>query len=305
MAQTSPTAPIQYFNRYTQQLETEAVYGDAFLKWAYGNPLGKLTVELMVKRAFFSSFYGWWMSRPATAQKVRPFIRQFGMDPEAFVKSVDRFDSFNDFFSRALKPEARPIQSEPDTLVFPADGRHLGFQDLSELKSVFVKGQSFDLNAFLGDPELADRYQKGSAVLSRLCPTDYHRFHFSVDGVPEAPQLINGMLYSVNPMALRQSLDYLWQNKRVLTRVRTESCGQVLIMEIGATNVGSIIQTFKPGKLVERGEEKGMFRFGGSATMTFFEPGAVELAEDLLQYSSQSTELYAHMGDVMASVSQH
>ena len=229
-------------------------------------------------------------------------MEQFELDSDTFVKSVDDVDSFNDFFSRTLKPEARPIQRASDVIVFPADGRHLGFQDLSEVESVFVKGQSFDLVTFLGDPALADRYRKGSAVLSRLCPTDYHRFHFSVDGVPDTPQHINGMLYSVNPMALRQSLKYLWQNKRVLTRVQTKTCGQVLVMEIGATNVGSIIQTYTAGKSVERGEEKGMFRFGGSATMTFFEPGKVQLAEDLLQYSSQSTELYAHMGDVLASI---
>jgi len=304
VSSSSATDPIRFFNRYTGKLETEAVYGGGFLKWAYGNPFGKLTVELMVKRAFFSSFYGWWMSRPVTAKKVRPFVEQFNLDPDIFVKSVDDFDSFNDFFSRTLKPEARPIQRASDVIVFPADGRHLGFQDLSEVASVFVKGQSFDLDTFLGDPALAEQYRKGSAVLSRLCPTDYHRFHFSVDGVPDTSQLINGMLYSVNPMALRQSLDYLWQNKRVLTRVQTKTCGQVLIMEIGATNVGSITQTFTSGKPVKRGDEKGMFRFGGSATMTFFEPGAVQLAEDLLQYSLQSTELYAHMGDVMASVSQ-
>lgn len=302
MPPISATHPIRYFNRYTGKVETEAVYGDAFLKWAYGNPLGKLTVEMLVKRALFSSFYGWWMSRPATAKKVRPFVEQFGLDPGAFVKSLDSFDSFNDFFSRALKPEARPIQCEGNAIVFPADGRHLGFQDLSGVESVFVKGQAFDLNSLLADSQLADRYRKGSAVLSRLCPTDYHRFHFSVDGIAEKPQLINGMLYSVNPMALRQSLDYLWQNKRVLTRVKTKSCGEVLIMEIGATNVGSIIQTFVPGKSVARGDEKGMFRFGGSATMTFFEPDKVQLAEDLLQYSSQTTELYAHMGDVMGTI---
>lgn len=302
MTQPAATDPIRFFNRYTGRIETEAVYGDAFLKWAYGNPLGKLTVELMVKRAFFSSFYGWWMSRKATAKKVKPFVDKFQLDPDTFAKPVDAFESFNDFFSRTLKPEVRPVDDRSNAIVFPADGRHLGFQDLSKVASVFVKGQSFDLKTLLGDTELADRYRHGSAVLSRLCPTDYHRFHFSVEGIPGDAQVINGSLYSVNPMALRQNLGYLWQNKRVITRVSTETCGEVLIMEIGATNVGSVIQTYSPNNPVCRGDEKGMFRFGGSATMTFYEPGKVKLTEDLIQHSSQATELYAHMGDIMGSI---
>lgn len=296
------TDPIHFYNRYTGQIETEAVYGGGFLKWAYGNPLGKASVEVLVKRAFFSRFYGWWMDRPSTAAKVKPFVDTFGLDAQEFVKKSDEFISFNDFFSRALKSEARPIHSDMDAVVFPADGRHLGFQDLSNVEHVFVKGQSFDLHALLGDADLANQYRHGSAVLSRLCPTDYHRFHFSVQGKAGQTQLINGDLYSVNPMALRQNLSYLWENKRTLTPVVTERWGQVLIMEIGATNVGSIMQTFQLGStLQQKGQEKGYFRFGGSATMTFFEPGTVRLAKDLLTQSVKGIELYARMGDLMGT----
>ncbi|HAO65418.1 MAG TPA: phosphatidylserine decarboxylase [Verrucomicrobiales bacterium] len=298
------TGPIHFYNRYTEHLETEAVYGGGFLKWAYGNPLGRVSVELLVKRAFFSYFYGWWMDRPSTVAKVKPFVESFGLDAQEFAKKMDEFTSFNDFFSRELKSEARPIADDRDAVVFPADGRHLGFQDLSKVKHVFVKGQSFDLDALLGNADLANRYRNGSAVLSRLCPTDYHRFHFSVQGKAGQTKRINGDLYSVNPMALRQNLNYLCENKRTLTSVRTDHCGEVLIMEIGATNVGSILQTFQSGaSLQHKGQEKGYFRFGGSATMTFFEPGAVRLAEDLRTHSANGIELYARMGDLMGRVS--
>ena len=207
------TGPIHFYNRYTEHLETEAVYGGGFLKWAYGNPLGRVSVELLVKRAFFSYFYGWWMDRPSTVAKVKPFVESFGLDAQEFAKKMDEFTSFNDFFSRELKSEARPIADDRDAVVFPADGRHLGFQDLSKVKHVFVKGQSFDLDALLGNADLANRYRNGSAVLSRLCPTDYHRFHFSVQGKAGQTKRINGDLYSVNPMALRQNLNYLCENK--------------------------------------------------------------------------------------------
>jgi len=240
------------------------------------------------------------MNQPATRKRIAPFVEDFQLDASEFVKSIGEFLHFNDFFSRELKPESRPIDSSPETVVFPADGRHLGFQDLSMTESVFVKGQRFDLNQLFLDHSLAERYQNGSAVLSRLCPTDYHRFHFATEGTPALPKLAQGPLYSVSPLALRQHLSYLWQNKRMITQLETENLGLVTIVEFGATNVGSIHQTFQAEMPVSKGQEKGYFSFGGSATMTFFEPNQVRLMPDLIEHSLAARELYGRMGDVMA-----
>jgi len=103
----------------------------------------------------------------------------------------------------------------------------------------------------------------------------------------------------VNPIALRQNIHILATNKRTLTEVKTESLGTVLLMEIGATCVGSICQTFRAGSLVEKGSEKGYFRFGGSSTITIFEPGRIEFDQDLLENSVRNCELYARVGDHM------
>ena len=176
----------------------------------------------------------------------------------------------------------------------------MGFQKASEIRGVFIKGQSFDLPALLEDEETAKRYQDGALVLSRLCPVDYHRYHFPISGIPSAPQTINGPLFSVSPIALRQQLRYLWENKRTITTVKTENFGKVICIEIGATCVGSIHQTFTSGIKVEKGEEKGYFAFGGSSTITLFEPDAVTLEQDLLDHSKNQTELFAQMGSPMA-----
>jgi phosphatidylserine decarboxylase len=293
--------PIQYFNRHTGLTETEQVYGEAFLRWAYGTPTGRATLHALVKRPFFSKFYGWRMDRPASAARVAPFLQTYGLDAADFADAPDSFRSFNEFFYRKLKPSARPIDPAPGSVVFPADGRHLGFQNASEIEGVFVKGQRWDLAALLGDADLARRYAAGSLVLSRLCPVDYHRFHFPAAGVPSDTRVINGPLFSVSPFALRQNLAYLWQNKRTVTRLETEAFGTVLLLEIGATCVGSIHQTFTPGHAVEKGAEKGCFAFGGSSTITIFEPGRVQLAEDLLSCAAKQIELYARMGTVMGT----
>jgi len=291
---------IQFYNRYTDQMETEQVYGESFLKWAYGNPLGKLALHSFVKRPAFSRWYGKRMDQPATKSKVGPFIDDYTMDASEFADNPETYSTFNEFFYRKLKPEARPI-ADAD-VVFPADGRHLGFSNIDDIPGFFVKGQTFDIHKLLNDEQLSSRYAGGSLVLSRLCPVDYHRFHFPVCGAPDETRLINGPLFSVSPIALAKNLAYLWQNKRTITQIKTDSMGTVLMLEIGATCVGSILQTYDSDHAIKKGDEKGYFAFGGSSTITVFEPNKVNLADDLLRNSAKQIETYARMGDSMGAV---
>ena len=153
----------------------------------------------------------------------------------------------------------------------------------------------------LGDPDLASRYGDGTAIISRLCPVDYHRFHFPVSGRASDSYLINGYLFSVNPIALRRDLSILWRNKRTLTVIESPVFGDVLMLEVGATCVGGTVQTYTPGAVVEKGDEKGYFKFGGSMTITLFEAGCARLPDDLAATSREQLELYAKMGDRMAA----
>lgn len=297
-----PPEPVTYFNRYTGRREQEQIYGERALRLAYEFLPGRLALETMVRKTWFSAWYGRRMDAEKSARLIPAFIEKYGLNPDEFEGSANSFRTFNDFFYRKLKPGARPVDPAPEAVVFPADGRHLGFARASEIEGVFVKGQRFNLPALLGDAKLAERYENGTLVLSRLCPVDYHRFHFPCAGVPGEARLINGSLYSVSPIALRRRLAYLWENKRVVTILKTEALGDVLLLEIGATNVGSIVQTARAGQPVGKGAEKGYFRFGGSSTITIFEPDRVRLADDLLEQSAQCCELYARVGDRMGTV---
>ena len=281
-------------------METEPVYGESFLRWAYGSPLGGLALHAFVKRPAFSKWYGHRMNQPSSAAKITPFLEQYALDASEFADPISSYQTFNEFFFRKLKPEARPIEQDPKVAVFPADGRHLGFPEADQIKSVFIKGQRFDLTELLGDSELASKFRKGPLVSSRLCPVDYHRYHFPLAGTPGEPKILPGPMFSVSPIALRKQLAYLWTNKRSLTLLEAGEFGTVAILEIGATCVGSIHQSFQVGSPVEKGQEKGFFAFGGSSTITLFEPGKVKLAEDLVHHSSNTTELYAKMGTAMA-----
>jgi len=133
-------------------------------------------------------------------------------------------------------------------------------------------------------------------VISRLCPTDYHRFHFPCTCIPGKAKLINGPLFSVNPLALKKHIAILSENKRVLTPLETGLFGQALYIEVGATCVGSIKQTFTPSKPHEKGEEKGYFEFGGSCTILLFQPNTIQFDQDLIDASADYIETYAKMG---------
>ncbi len=288
---------IQYFNRYTQRVEAEQIYGEGFLRWIYGSLSGRLALHAVAKRGFFSRWYGWRMDRAASRAKVAPFIQNFRVDPGEFADAPESFRTFNEFFYRKLKPGARLIAGDARTAVFPADGRHLGFADVSRMEGIFVKGAVFSLGDLLRDHELAERFQRGSMVLSRLCPVDYHRYHFPVGGLATEPRLLNGWLYSVSPIALRRNIHIFTENKRAITRIESPEFGTVLMLEVGATNVGSFEYTFTPNTRVAKGAEKGYFKFGGSSTITLFEPGRVKLDADLLVHTAERRELYARMGD--------
>lgn len=295
---------IVYHDRYRNEACVEKVYGDKSLRWTYGTVAGRIALNTLVKRAWFSRWYGWRMDRPSSRRKIEPFIKEYELDPSEFVRSPSDFASFNEFFFRTLKPAARPIDSRSSTVVFPADGRHLCVPDLSRCAGLFVKGQMFELAELVGDADLANKYACGSLLLSRLCPVDYHRFHFPAAGVPGPARLVNGPLRSVNPIALCKNINILATNKRCLTVLETDTIGKVLLLEIGATCVGSICQTYQEGVTVTKGDEKGYFRFGGSSTITIFEPGRVQFDQDLVENSLKQRELYARIGDHMATVVQ-
>ncbi|PTY08290.1 phosphatidylserine decarboxylase [Opitutaceae bacterium EW11] len=294
-----PVEPIRFYNRYTQQIETEAIYGEKWLRLMYENPAGRFLLWAFVKRSLFSKYYGWQMNKKLSARHVLPFIVDYNLNADEFAKSAFEFKTFNEFFCRALKKNARPIAAGERDVVFPADGRHLAFQNLDDVDGFYAKGAKFSLAELLDSHEEAAKYAGGSMVISRLCPVDYHRFHFPLAGSPTEPEKIRGALYSVSPIALRRRVRYLVENKRVKTTLRTALADDVVCMEIGATNVGSILQTFVPDRPVAKGEEKGLFKFGGSCVITLFRAGKVQLSKDLLEQSRQYRETYARMGDVM------
>lgn len=294
-------AGITYRDRESGTLKNEKVYGKFFLEVLYGNTLlsklfSLVFLPLIAHMPAFSFLYGKKQKSRNSKTKIIPFIRAYHVDVTEFADPVESFNSFNDFFIRKLKTEARPIAPQENVAVFPADGRHLIFPDISRVDGFYVKGIKFDLRRLLDDEFYFDIYKRGAMVISRLCPTDYHRFHFPCACIPGKAKVINGPLFSVNPMALKKHISILSENKRVLTPLETGLFGQALYIEVGATCVGSIKQTYIPNKPAEKGDEKGYFEFGGSCTILLFQPNRIQFDQDLIDTSAEHIETYAKMG---------
>lgn len=289
--------PIKYVDRETGQIQIENVYGEKWLDWLYHNPVGEATLWTIAKRKIVTSLYGDEMEKPASADKIMPFVNEYKVDLS--IAQQKEFKSFNDFFIRKLKPEARPIVADSLAVASPADGKILAYENIKNA-DFYIKGFRFNVNSFLNNPELAKKYEDGAMIVFRLAPPDYHRYHFPVSGTTASSNIkINGDYYSVNPLALRKKAEIFWLNKREYGVIKSPLFGDVVMVEVGATMVGSMIQTYSSTN-VKKGEEKGYFKFGGSTVVLLFEKDQIKIDADLLTNTANSLETTIKMGEQIA-----
>ena len=289
--------PIKYVERESGQVKIEKVYGEEWLNWLYHNPIGEATLWTIAKRKIVSSVYGNMQEKPASADKIQPFIKDYGVDMS--IAQNENFKSFNDFFIRKLKPVARPIVADSLAVASPADGKILAYNNINN-SDFYIKGLKFNVQSFLKNTELAKKYENGAMIVFRLAPPDYHRYHFPVSGTTDSSNIkIDGDYYSVSPLALREKAEIFWLNKREYGVIKSPIFGDVVMIEVGATMVGSMIQTYK-GTYVKKGEEKGYFKFGGSTVVLLFEKDQIKIDADLLTNTSKDLETTIKMGEQIA-----
>ncbi|MGL4909901.1 MAG: phosphatidylserine decarboxylase [Cetobacterium sp.] len=288
---------INYIERKTGELKTETPPGEGFLKFLYYNPLGKLPLNLVVRKKLLTDFYGKKMRSISSIKKIKPFVEANEINMNESKKSIDEFKSFNDFFIRELKIGAREIDLNQNTLISPADGKILVFDNLKDSTKFFLKGDEFSISEFLMDKEEAKKFEGGTLVIIRLAPVDYHRFHFPADGLISESKLIDGFYYSVSPYAIKKNFRIYCENKREVSVLKTENFGDIVLSEIGATMVGGIEQTYKANTTVKKGDEKGYFFFGGSSCVLLFQKNKVQFDKDILENSSKGIETKVYMGE--------
>jgi phosphatidylserine decarboxylase len=132
--------------------------------------------------------------------------------------------------------------------------------------------------------------------VARLCPVDYHRFHFPDDGRILDHYRIPGFYHSVNPLALKKKSDIFITNERHVTSLDTVNFGKLAYIEVGALCVGKIVQSFTD-KVFKRGEEKGYFLFGASTVVLVGQKGLWSPSQDVLENTEKGLETYIKLGD--------
>jgi len=286
---------IKYINRQTGEILTETPPAEGLLKFLYDNPFGKTAILPIAKRKFISEWYGQKMNKPYSVNKIEGFVNDLNIDMSEAEKNINEYSSFNDFFYRKLKPNARPIQNG---FVSPGDGKLLAFENIADVNDFFVKGRKFTLSEFLSSESLAKEYENSSLLILRLAPNDYHRFHFPLEGIPTESRKIKGDYFSVSPYALAGNFTKVFcENKREYCILKTQEKGNILIAPVGATMVGSIIETYTPETKINKGDEMGYFAFGGSTIVLLIDKDKITIDKDLLENTSNKLETFVKMGE--------
>lgn len=280
----------QFFSRTTKQLQswTESI----LLNFLYFSSLGKFFLSLIRTRLFSACmgtiFQAHW------SRILLPFlIKKYHIDTSTYITPSEWFMSVQDFFIRKSKTGSRTFSPENNILCSPVDGCLEVTQNISQAWPCMVKWTLTDLKKLFG-PDMAD-FSGGDLLFFRLRFSDYHRFHFFDNGEVLSSQARDGLLYSVDNTVLKTGL---WlENKSHLMRLRTENFGEILWLEVGATNVGSITNHLWVGEQFSRGQEKWYFWLGGSAVLVLFQQNKISLADDITTMSKQWIETEVVTGE--------
>ena len=274
---------IEYIERKSGEKVVETVMGDRALRFAYRTLLGRTLWPVLFGSRAVSAWMGRRYDSPRSKTAIPSLASLPGCHPEEAEKPLSAYVSFNDFFTRRLKPGARPVG---EGIVSPADGRLRLFPAADADTPFPLKGATRSLREVFDGGAPAGRYD---VAVIRLAPVDYHRFHFPCDcETPEPPRVVPGLYHSVNPVALLRHPDVYADNERQIVRCRA-AFGDFWMVDVGAFGVGTIVQTYA-GARHAKGGEKGYFQFGGSTVILVFAAGDVAFDADLLRNSAEGLE---------------
>jgi len=234
-----------------------------------------------------------------SAREIEPFISKHKIDMSEF-KPV-KYQSFAEFFDREFLPGVRRFPAAPDQMGAFSEARYFAWRKLESAQKFPVKGDSLSAARILDSEQRAKPYYGGPVLLARLAPVDYHHNHYPDDGITVESSSIAGPLWTVNWHALQHQEDILFRNHRHINILKTRHFGQLAFVEVGAMSVGRIKQVHPLDTPFSRGNEKSVFKFGGSAIVVFGEPRTWQPAADLIENTTRGRETLVRLGDVIAT----
>ncbi len=263
------------------------------LYFLYHTIAGRMVLKALCA-PWISKIAGWYMNTPLSKPLIHKFIKNNQIDLSQF--ETQYFKCFNDCFSRKIKMEYRPIQGDDFNLISPSDGLLSAYTIRDDLV-LPVKQSKYTISSLLQNSQLAERYKDGTCLVFRLCVHHYHRYCYPIGGQKTENIFIPGKLHTVRPIAL-ENLSVFTENSREYTII-TSPIGDVLQMEVGAMLVGKI-QNHHGSKTINKGDEKGMFLYGGSTIILLLEKDAVPINNTYFEKTNNGEETPVVMGQLLS-----
>lgn len=264
---------------------------NTLLKFLYKNRFGRIIMRQLVK-PWVSKVSGIALNSKLSRILIAPFIKKNHINMEEYENRT--YLSYNDFFTRKIKEGKRNIDLQSNHLIAPCDAK-LSVYEINKDSQFLIKNTSYTLKSLLRSEKLAKYYENGTLLLFRLTVDDYHRYCYIDKGKKSKNYRIKGVFHTVNPIA-NDVVPVYKENTREFSILHSENFGKVLMMEVGATLVGKIVNYHKE-TTVYRGEEKGRFEFGGSTIIVCLKKDQVIIDSDILNNSLEGIETVVKMGE--------
>lgn len=277
----------------------------------------KVNLQYILPKHLLSRLVGKFAAAEAggvTTAFIKFFIKKYNVDmSEALYPHPEHYKTFNEFFTRQLKPEVRQIAGGDDVLIQAVDGAVSQFGDIHQDSIFQAKGHNYSLTTLLGGkPELAKPFKNGKFATIYLSPKDYHRIHMPVEGTLTDMVYVPGELFSVNPLTAENVPGLFARNERVIAFFDTPA-GKMAMVLVGATIVASIetvwsgtvtppagknVQHWQYGSddeaavKLEKGDEMGRFKLGSTIVVCF--------EKDQIEFEDMEAGMTTRLGEVFA-----
>ena len=265
------------------------------LAFLYHTSLGRLFLKLLTAR-WVSKIAGAFLSSRLSRPLIKKFVKKNNIDLDNF--HSDSFKCFNDCFTRKIKDGVREIDTREDSFISPCDA-YLSAYRIDGDTVLSIKGSEYRIRDLVDSDEIAAKYAGGSCLVFRLCVHHYHRYIYLDSGTKGENVFIPGKLHTVRPIAL-ESYPVFKRNCREYTVLHTDGFGDVTQIEVGALLVGKIKNNDGACSFA-RGDEKGMFLYGGSTIVVLTEGERVGFDEELFTATERGEEIPVLMGQRIGS----
>lgn len=286
---------VKIYDREKKEYYIEEQYGEEKLNFLYHTIIGRLLLKIFIVNKSYSRLNAKFENRKSSIKKIEPFIKKYKIEMQDYEEK--EYTSFNDFFTRSLKNGKRKIDLNRESLIAPADSKLLVY-DITEEARIKIKDSIYSVEELLQNKKLSEKYKNGICLVYRLSVDDYHRYCYIDNGKNIDKMNIDGKLHTVSSISNQYKI--YKENQREYHVQLTENMGEIIYMEVGALQVGKIINA--PIIDFQKGQEKGYFEYGGSTIVILIQENRVEMDHDILEMSQKNMETKVKYGEKVGTI---